>query len=786
MNDLVSAWRALMAAKGTAAVAVLTLALGTGANVAVLAVTYGAIVRPLPLIEPDRLVAIRTGLPGEAGFRGSVRLEELEQWRAGLRTVSGIAGWASGEFTVAGLDAPRVMRAALVTDDFFDVVGATPAAGRLWRRGDDPAAVAASSLGDSIVGRRITIGAVSLPISGTMSAGFPLPDRTEVWLPASTVEPLQIGRTSNLRALQMVARLGPGVSVEQARDDAARVMREIDRARGGAGEVRVAVEPLSDVLIGQTRPVLLAFTAAAALLFVVACANVAALLVGHGAARTRERAVRLALGATPVRLVRTAVLESLMLATAGAVIGTALAAYALSVLPALVEGALPQRAFAAIGVPAVLTAAAIAVAATVLAGAMPAWHAARADAAPAFRSTTVAGSPAGRRASGALVVLQVAMSVVLLIGAGLLGRTVAGLLATDLGVDGERTLTFQLRMTEVSRFDVRTRAPFLAELMRRVREVPGVEAAGVGTNLPPVTAPVAFSIRVVQDGRSETRTFDLAAATPGYFEAIGARLVRGRWFEARDEAGAPVAVLSESAARHLAGRGDPVGRPMPFRLPTPAGAPVPPVMIGIVEDVRHRGLEQPASGSIYVLWSALPASTVQLAVRSTRHADEIAPVVLRVLRDLDPAVPLPEARTVGDQVRQSVAGREMRAVLVGAFAVLAGVLALSGLSTALARSVRERRREIAIRAALGASPHRTIRRVLRDGVVLAAAGLGLGLALAAALSRSAAALLYGVSPYDTATYAGVTIGVALLALVAAWLPARLASRIQPLELLRSE
>jgi predicted permease len=724
-------------------------------------------------------------LPDEAAFRASVRLEELEQWRKGLRTVSGVAGWASGEFTVEGLGAPRVLRAALLTEDFFDLLGARPATGRFPRRGEPGSAVVAANLGPAI-GQSITIGAVALPVTGTLSTAFPIPDRADLWLPASSIEPLQIGRTSNLRSFQLVARLAPGVSLDQAQDDARRVMREIEIARGGAGVMRVSVDPLSEVLAGQTRPVLLAFTAAAALLLLVACANVAVLLMGRGAARMRERTVRLALGATSARLVRTALLESLLIAAAGAVLGAAIAAYALSILPALVEGALPRRSFDAIGAPAVLTAALIAIVATLLSGLVPAWSAARADAALILRSQNVAGSRAGRRASGALVVVQIAMSVVLLIGAGLLGRTVVRLLTTDLGMDGHGTVTFQLRMNEISRFDAATRAPFLLELLRQVRAVPGVEAAGIGTNLPPITAPVAFTIRVVQDGRSETRTFDLASASPGYFEAVRARLVRGRWFETSDETVAPVAVLSEAAMRHLAPVGDPVGRPTPFGLATPTGARVTPTVIGVIEDIRHRGVDQPASGSIYLLWSALPASTVQLAVRSARGRDDIAPVILQILRELDPSMPLPEARTVDDQVRLSIAGREMRATLVGAFAILAGVLALSGLSTALARSVHERRREIAIRAALGATPERATLYVLRDGLALAGIGLALGFGIAAALGKASATLLYAVSPYDLTTYATVATVVGLLALFAAWLPARRASHIQPLELLRSE
>jgi putative ABC transport system permease protein len=790
-TDFRSAWKSLRAAKWMTVAAVATLALGTGANVAVLAVAYGALARPLPFADADRLVVISTGLAANANPTGSVRMEELERWRALLRTVTGVGGWTSGEFTMRGPGAVSAVRAAIVTDNFFDVLGASAATGRLFHGpGDAGLAVlahaTAARAGLDPLGQPLSIGSLTLRVAGTMAPTFPLPDRVDLWVPAQSVDALNVGRFSNMRAFRMVARLAPGVTLAQARDDVARVMRTIEAERNRAGETRAAVTPLRDLLVGDTRPVLYAFVAAAALVLAVACANVATLMVGRAYGRRRELAVRLAMGASPSRLVRTALFESVLIAGAAALAGAALAAWALTTLPPLVEGAFPRGPVASLGLPVLAACVLVGALTTVLAGAAPALAAARSNFAPVFRTATASGTLGGRRTRAALVVVQIAVAVVLLVGAGLLVRTVAHLLDTDLGIDAGRTLTLRLRMTEMSRFDAAARAPFVAEIVRRVQALPGVQYAGVGTNLPPSVAPVAFTIRVVQNGRNETRTFDLGSATSGYFDAIGARLVRGRWFDGRDEAGPRVAVLTETAARHLAGLGDPLGKPLPFVLPTSTGERVNPTVIGIVEDIRHHGLEQPAHGGIYVLWSHLPAGFSYLVVRSAGSAEAIAPAVLRVLRDVDPALPLPEVRTLEQEVHRSILGREMRVALVGSFAVLAAALALAGLSGALARSVTERRRELAIRAALGATPRRTMGLVVRDGLVLQAIGLAIGLGLALALGQSAASLLYGVSPYDTPTLGAVAGGVAVLGFVAAWLPARRAARVNPRELMRSE
>jgi len=789
-SECLAALRSLASARWTALAAIVTLAIGTGANVAVLAVAYAALWRPIPVTDPDRLVTISTGRVEEAEINGTVRAQELERWRDGLRTLLGLAGWTSSDFTIRGLNVPEVRRVAIVTDNFFEVMAPSASMGRLFAASTaDGLAVASPSLSASLatpLGATLVLGQSALQVVGVLPPEFPVPDGADLWVPVSSVEGVRFGSTSDFRSYRMVGRLAPGVTLAQAQDDADRVNREIEQERGREGELKVVVSPITELLSGEVRPVLRAFVVAAALLLLVACANVATLMVNRALGRRREYAVRLAIGARPAQLLRSALIESLLLALAGAALGAACAVWGIRTLSAFVEDALPRSALVDLGWPALGVAAGSGVVATLVAGGAPALAAVRADFAAVFRTTTATGTPGARRVRSALVVAQLVITAVLLVGAGLFGRTVSQLAATDLGIDSEHSLAMRLRLTDSAGFDAGAEGSRVDDLVSRVRGLPGVEAAGVGSNLPPSVAQVAFSVRVVVNDVVETKTFDFGSASPGYFEAIGARLVRGRWFEARDLDGPAVAVLSESAARHLSSVGDLLDRPLPFSVPTPGGERVTPTVIGIIEDVRHRGLETPPNGGIYVPWSLMPTGVTYLAVKSSRPAAALAPELVRLVRDVSPAWPVPEVRSIEEGVQEALANRELRLVLVGGFGTLAAGLAITGLVGALSRSVHERRREIAIRAALGASPAAASGRILFDGVRLSLLGVGVGLGLAAALGRSIATLVYGVSPFDGATF--VTVGAGLLALtaLAAWLPARRAARVNPVELLRSE
>jgi predicted permease len=389
--------------------------------------------------------------------------------------------------------------------------------------------------------------------------------------------------------------------------------------------------------------------------------------------------------------------------------------------------------------------------------------------------------PGARRLRSVLVVLQMAMAILLLVGAGLLWRTVSGLIRTDLGNDGDRTLTMRLPLTETTSFDAAASQPFVERLLARVRALPGVDAAGIGSNLPPRSSQLVMTINVtITETSGDMRALDLTSVTPGYLEALGARRVRGRLFEARDlTAAEPVAILSESAAQQVAVLGDPLDRELRYPLPSAGGPRVRPRVVGVVSDIRFSGLEADPRGNVYILRPQLPTGVAFLVVRAAGSTDALRSAIVRLVRDLDPALPVAAPLTLAEEVSQSVIDRRLRVVLVGAFAFVAAVLAFSGLVGALIRAVGERRREIAIRSALGAAPRQAAALILRDALVLASAGVLLGVGGALAAGRWMQSFLYGVSAFDAATIASVGAGALLLALAVASIPAGRAAAIDP-------
>jgi predicted permease len=420
-----------------------------------------------------------------------------------------------------------------------------------------------------------------------------------------------------------------------------------------------------------------------------------------------------------------------------------------------------------------------------LLGAAPALAALQGGAVNLRTGGTGAGRPGRVRSS--LIVIQVALAVVLLTSGALLTRTIVGLLRSGAGITSGGTMVSQLMLTETTRFDAAGRGPLLDELLRRIRALPGVTSAGAGSSLPPNNAYLEVRVRLVDGSRESVHSLSLSPVTPGYLEAIGARLLAGRHFSAGDSSRErPVAVISESAARALMEGRDPIGRELPMGLVGSMRGRPHATVIGVVSDIKYGGLEEPAGPTIYVMWTELPAGQAFLAVRTSGNPLSAVPAVRQILRELDPGMPLQPARSLDDVLQRSVADRRLRALLGGSIGCLAFAVALVGLSGGLARVVSERRYELAIRAALGATPARAVRMVMTEGAVLAGAGLAVGIAAALAAGRMLASMLYGVSPHDPFTLVGVAAFVAVMTLAACYLPARRAARVDPLELLRGE
>jgi predicted permease len=408
-----------------------------------------------------------------------------------------------------------------------------------------------------------------------------------------------------------------------------------------------------------------------------------------------------------------------------------------------------------------------------------------------LRAGASTSSPAGRRFRSALVVAQLATAIVLLVGAGLLGKTIWILAHTSIGLDeSRRVVTMGLPIGQGSAgTDSGTRAAITARILEGVRRLPEVETAGVGSNLPPSGSQILFTVRVTtsNDDRDVTRKFDLVSATSGYLEALGAKVVQGRLFNDADAVSdQSVVVLSQSAVEHLGLTGQVVDRELNMALPSASGQRVRPRIVGVIEDIRYTGLDAPANGGFYVLWRQIPTARAHLVIRTAGDGRALVPNLLPVVRAVDPSLPLREPKMLDDVVDDALAPRTARFALVGIYAMAALLLGLVGLAGALMRSVTERQRDLAVRAALGAAPERLVRIVVRHGLLLAVAGSALGVLAAAISARAASNIIFGVTPYDTGIYATAIGCVFAITLAACYIPARRAAAADPILLLRSE
>ncbi|MEM7355999.1 MAG: FtsX-like permease family protein [Acidobacteriota bacterium] len=799
-HEIRLAGRSLRASPLTTTAAIVVMALGIGANLAVFAVTWGILVRPLPYTEPARLVIL--SFATAEGVEFGLPLTEVEEWQRRLRTVESLAGYSTAEIAlqpVGGADAsePRLVQAALVTASFFDVLGAHPASGGLAGFGESsgvavlseraiPSERFGASNGTASSAAAIRAGDRSYAVGAILPRDFAFPsDTVEAWLPPEAVA--ADGVVPEGRKFRLVARLAPGVTLAQMYDDAIRVVREIrGEYAATTGGTFPSLTPVPDAILGEVRPVLRASTGAAMLVLLVTCSNVAMLLLGQAALRRRDSAVRAALGASWWQLARGSVAESFLLASIGSLLGLWLAEVAVGLFLHRAAHLVPRSHV--VGIDGTVLAAGVAMVfvATLLCGAAPALRASRRDFAAALRGGST-NEPRTRRLLALLVAAQIAGSIVLLSGATLLAATVSRLLAEETGVAARQSLVARLARGAGAANDPVARELFARQVLQEVHGLPGVEEAGIGSSLPPRALPFQILVRFMTEQREEGLSMSVISATPGYLDALDAGLVSGRLFEARDERREdPPILLSETAARFYAPGKDLTDHELPIRLPPIAKFTAPSRVIGVVHDVKYAGLDQPAAAAVYLPWSARPAETSFLAVRAAGDVDALVPAIRRILRQVDPDLPIPEIRTLADQMTQSISDRRLRVFPAVGFAAVALAVALTGVFAVLARAAAERRRELAIRIALGASKARVLRLMMRRATGLTAAGLVAGLAGTLAMARGLGSLLYGVAPTDPWILGGVMLFVALAAFAAAYLPARRAARVSPWELLRME
>ena len=816
IQELRIAVRSLLSSPLTTVAALLVITLGVGANLAVFAVTYGVLVRPLPYDEASRLAILSFRTPQEVEF--GVPLAEVGEWQRLLSTAEAVAGYSVSEQVVRGAGEARLMRTAIVTDSFFEILGSGPDRGSLAALGEtEDVAVISERLalkldgrvgdpGAGALGQGFVVKARAYSVGAVMAPSFAFPsDRIMAWIPASpSTSPgagddrdggsIAVGSVVEEKRFRMIVRLEPGVTEQQLSEDAVQVMRQIHGeyvAMPGGNYPKIT--PLEEAIVGDVRPALAASVVAAILVLLVTCANVAMILLGRATLRRRDSAVRLALGASVWRLARGSLAESLVLALVGSLCGAWLASTGLRLVLRTAADQIPRSHAIAIDGPILLAGVAMIFVVALACGLAPALAASRQDIAAAFRAGGSDGRRRGssplptRRVLNGLVVAQLAASIVLLTGAALLAATVSRLLSEDAGFEPNGVVSMRLSSGDGGVVAPIAQASFGRRLVERVGTLPGVVAAGLGSSLPPQGLPFHIQVRYMTETRDESASLSVVSVTPGFLEALGVELVSGRRFlETDDLSGRPAVLLSESAARFYAPGEDLTGRELPLALPPFVPWNRPPRVLGIVSDVKYSGLDQPAAPAIYVPWGASPTATSHLVWRTSPNAPPQTQAVRRVLEQVDASLPVPEVRSLLDQMALTLLDRRLRVAPAMGFAGVALAVALTGVFAVLARSAAERRREMAIRLALGASRAGALAVLMRAAAALTLSGVVLGSVAALGASRGLSSLLYGISPNDPGTLLGAAGGVAIASMLAAWLPARRALRSTPAELLRSE
>jgi putative ABC transport system permease protein len=820
VREIRHALRSLARSPGFTAVTVVTLALGIGANVAIFSVVDAVLLRPLPFPEPDELTTVWLHNPAQGIDEDITSYPSFLDWREGgssferMVGVRGLSVNLTGAAGEAGGEAEE-LRGAAVTEGFFSMLGVAPALGRGFSDregvdGDTRVTVLSHELWTrrfgadrSILGRAIRLGGEPYRVVGVMPPGARFPEDAELWMPLSFDGPLQgLREARGALFLPVYGRLSDGVTLARAQAEmdavAARLEERYPDANAGTG---ILLEPLAETVVGDVRQTLLVLLGAVALVLLIACANLANLLLARGAGHTRELAVRAALGAGGVGLARRVMVESLLLGFAGGALGLAGATAGVRALLALAPADLPRiaalggpEAVGALGVswPVFVFALAAALATGLLFGLLPALRAARVAPGEALRTggagSVGPGGPLGR-ARHAFVAVQFALALVLLAGAGLMVRSGVLLQRVDPGFEPRGVLSFRISLPSAEYPEGEPVRSFYRRLLESLEGAPGVESADAVSTLMlsrlPNSAPIAVEGATDVSEADANLPIPYDAVSPGFFRTLRIPLLDGRTFTAADRAGGtPVAVVNRALARRYFPEGRAVGGRLTFGDPSSDAEWI--EVVGVVGDARRSGLEREARPSVYLPTGQWTPHRMTVVARTAGEPAALVPAVRRAVRELDPEQPVTEVRTLGEALARTGDTRRFATWLIGLFSVVAVALAAVGIYGVMAYAVGRSRREIGVRIALGAHPGQVARGVVARGMKLVVAGLAVGLAGAFALTRFLGTLLYGTGPTDPLTFALVVTALAGVALAANLLPARRAARTDPLTVLREE
>ena len=800
LNDVRYACRTLRHAKWFTLTALITLALGIGVNTAIFSVVETLLLRQLPYRDPDRIVMVWVKNP-EQGFDHDITsYPRLEDWRAQSRTMEAFAAYSGALHVLTGSDDPEQVRGARVTADFFRVMGAAPAVGNGFFPGDDEfgrprKAVLSHGLwarrfgaDPGILGRTIRMDGQSYTVVGVMPSTFRYPTRdTDVWEPLG-VDP-ELRRQRSTFWLTTVARLKPGVTIAQARQDMDAISRRLARQYTEDRSLGVDLVRLKDELTATTRPALLVLTAAVAFVLLIACANVAGMLIARASDRQREIALRAALGAGRGRVIRQLLTEAMVLFITGGALGFALAAAGVRAVVRLAPPALTQIRDVEVDWTVALYAIGLAAVTGLVFGAGPAFQAARRDQADAIRggSPRIGGRRGAARFRTGLLAAQVALAFVLLTGAALFLRSFAAMQAVDLGFDPRGVVAARISLSR-AKYDNATKiVAFYEALTERLRAAPDVESAAGITSFLLSRLPNSAGFQI--EGRTEDiitpLTYD--TVTPGFFRTMKIPLLRGRFFtDADGNTSQPVTIINQTTAKKYWPHEDPVGKRIRFGAGADNKSPWM-TIVGVVADTKRAGLDVPVFTESYEPMRQAASGRLAVLVRPRTDAYAgIGPAIRAAVREIDPQQPVPTIAPLQSMLDETVADRRFNTLLVTVFAVTALLLAAVGVYGLLAYLIAQQHREIGIRIALGASAKAILQAVGGRAIAAACVGGLAGVVLSVAVSRAIAGLLFGIAPLDAVSYGAAACVLAAVVLAAAAFPLRRALKVDPAVSLRAE
>ncbi|HST19679.1 MAG TPA: ABC transporter permease [Blastocatellia bacterium] len=797
LKDVRYGVRMLLKRPAFTAIAVVTLALGIGANTAIFSVVNSILLRPLPYKNPERIMRV-----GEhhAGLQSTnITYASFLDLLASSKSLEAVSAYRNWNYNLTDAGEPEQAQGALVSGNFFSALGVAPALGRsLLAEDDQPGSnnVVVISHGlwqrrfaadANVIGKIIKVNNASYTIIAVLPRGFDFPNRSELWTPLVANGSLRTNRRAHL--LTVIARLKQDTTIEQAQSELAAISGQIQEQNSGADpDFTFSAASLHEQLVAPVRPALLVMFGAVGLVLLIACMNVANLLLARASTREKEMAIRAALGAGHIRLIRQLMTESLMLALIGGLLGTLLArwsvgliiAFSPSNIPRLDEVSIDGRVLAFTLLASLFTG--------LLFGLAPALQSSKVDLNESLKEGGRSSLSAGRhRLRSALVISEIALALVLLVGAGLLINSFKRLLDTNPGFNSKNLLTMQLFLSP-SRYTERDQktSAFLQQALERIRTVPGIQYAGLVNTLP-ITGGPSTSFEIAGQPAFEIGdepSADIRVVDPDYFRAMEIPLLKGRWFTERDSAtSTKVMVINETMARRFFPDEDPMGKQVTMK---DWGDPLTGEIIGVVKDVKAGGLDSDDDSMIYWPYTQFPGIFNRVVVRTASDPSSMVAAIKNQVWSVDSEQPIADIKTMEQVLSTSVAQRRFNMALIGSFAFIALALAAVGIYGIVSYTVAERTREIGIRMALGAERRDIIKLVMKQAVSLTLIGLIIGLAGAFAISRALSSLLFKVSATDPATFAIISLILAGVALGASFVPARRATKVDPMVALRYE